>query len=512
MRNTKNTVKQSTMARNGIFRKFATVSHEEIFVKNWRLAKGITLIFLLFISFSSNAKILLPQILSSNMVLQRDYPLTIWGFGSVGEKVSVSFAGQTKNTITDQLGKWQVVLAPLHTSLVPQHMTIIGSNKIVLTDILVGEVWLCSGQSNMEYQMRKLVKIPTPKNPKLGFPKNEVENAKNTKIRIFLVNRKTLIKPDSIHKSWSTAQDSALRAFSAVGYFFAKELQQKLGIPIGIICSSVSGSAIEPWISKEALLQEPYFKDKKLGNDPGKFYTTMIEPLTKFKLRGFLWYQGETNCFLGEHISYAYKMKALIDLWRTQWGGNETMPFYLVQIAPFNYSKQKGEKVLATDTEPEFWEAQAQQLRLPHTGLIVTTDLNDNGEDLHPTYKWEVGRRLALWALARDYQQKIVYSGPIYKSVNFKNDKAILTFDHFDATIKSPLTGFTIAGNDGKFVSADAKIVGKTVVVSAKEVTKPKNVRFNWSEAPSSNFYGSTGLPALPFRTDNNLTSQFKIN
>ncbi len=466
----------------------------------------------MLLASNADAKILLPQILSSAMVLQRDHPINIWGFGAVGEKVSVNFAGQTKNTITDQSGKWQVVLSPLRTSSTPQSMTITGNNKIVLTDVLVGEVWLCSGQSNMEYQMRKLEKIPTPKNPKLGFPKDEVENAKNTKIRIFLVNRKTLIKPDSIHKSWSIAQDSALRAFSAVGYFFAKELQQKLGIPIGIICSSVSGSAIEPWVSKEALMQEPYFKDKKLGNDPGKFYTPMIEPLTKFKLRGFLWYQGETNCFLDEKVSYAYKMKALIDLWRSAWGGNETMPFYLVQIAPFDYSKQKGEKVLDQNTEPEFWEAQAQQLRLPHTGLIVTTDLNDNGGDLHPTYKWEVGRRLALWALARDYQQKIVYSGPIYKSVSFKNDEAILTFDHFDANLKTPLTGFTIAGSDGKFVPADAKIVGKTVIVSANGIIKPTNVRFNWTEAPNSNFFGSTGLPALPFRTDNNLTSQFKIN
>ena len=470
------------------------------------------LIALLFLSTTVDAKILLPQILSSNMVLQRNQPINIWGFGAVGEKVSVSFVGQTKNTITDELGKWQVVLAPLKTSSVAQDMTIIGSNKIVLTDILVGEVWLCSGQSNMEYQMRKLVKIPTPKNPKLGFPKDEVENAKNTKIRIFLVNRKMLIKPDSIHKSWSTAQDSALRAFSAVGYFFAKELQQKLGIPIGIICSSVSGSAIEPWVSKEALAKEAYFVDKKIGNDPGKFYTPMIEPLTKFKLRGFLWYQGETNCFLDEKISYAYKMKALINLWRNAWSGNEIMPFYLVQIAPYNYSKQKGEKILDANTQPEFWEAQAQQLRLPNTGLIVTTDLNDNGEDLHPTYKWEVGRRLALWALAKDYQQKIVYSGPIYRSVSIKGDKAILTFDHFDVNLKQPLTGFTIAGNDGKFVIANASIVGKTVVVSAKEVARPAIVRFNWSESPNSNFYGSTGLPALPFRTNNGLSSQFKIN
>jgi len=473
-----------------------------------------TLVLVLFLgsSFAANAKILLPQILSSSMVLQRNQPINIWGFAAVGEKVTVSFASQTKSTVTDQSGKWEVVLSPLSTSTISRNMTIAGSNQIILTDILVGEVWLCSGQSNMEYQMRKLVKIPTPKNPKLGFPKDEVANAKNDKIRIFLVNRKALIKPDSVHKSWSIAQDSALRAFSAVGYFFAKELQLKLGIPIGIISSSVSGSAIEPWVAKEALEKEAYFTGKKISNDPGKFYTPMIAPLTKFKIRGFLWYQGETNCFLDEKLNYAYKMKALINLWRSEWGGNEAMPFYLVQIAPFNYSKAKGEKILNADTQPEFWEAQAQQLRLPNTGIVVTTDLNDNGEDLHPTYKWEVGRRLALWALAKDYQQKVVYAGPIYKTAIFKNGKAEITFDHAEAGLKGPLTGFLIAGNDGKFFPATAIVAGKTVVVSAKEVVNPAVVRFNWTETPTYSFYGATGLPALPFRTNNALTRTFNPN
>jgi len=494
-----------------IFKKCVIARYEAI-----SFVKSFVLVLLCIISFSANAKILLPQILSSTMVLQRNEPIHIWGFGAIGEKVSVNFSGQTITTITNQSGEWQVILSPLKTSAVGQNMTIIGSNKIVLKDILVGEVWLCSGQSNMEYQMRKLIKIPTPKNVALGFPKEEVANAKNTKIRIFLVNRKTLIKPDSIHQSWSVAQDSALRAFSVVGYFFAKELQQQLGIPIGIICSSVSGSAIEPWIARESLQKEPYFKAQKLSNDPGKFYTPMIEPLTKFKVRGFLWYQGETNCFLDEKISYAYKMKALINLWRSAWGGGDKMPFYLVQIAPFNYAKAKGEKVLNADTEPEFWEAQALQLKLPNTGIVVTTDLNDNGEDLHPTYKWEVGRRLALWALARDYQRKVVYSGPIYKAVSFKNGQAKLTFNHTTAGLKTndgkALTGFTIAGNDGNFVPAVAEIVGNEVIVSAKEVIEPTAVRFNWAEAPNGNLVGGTGLPALPFRTDNLLVHQFKNN
>ncbi|SDC02389.1 sialate O-acetylesterase [Pedobacter soli] len=468
-------------------------------------------IFLSFFSFSANAKILLPQILSSNMVLQRAKPINIWGFAAAGERVTVTFAGQKKETLTDKNGNWAVVLNPLKTAAQPQSMLISGSNTIELNNILVGEVWLCAGQSNMEYAMRKLAKIPKPKNEKLGFPADEVAEAKNKQIRIFLVNRKTLIKPDSIHKSWSVAEDSALRAFSAVGYFFAKELQQKLGVPVGVISSAVPGSAIEPWISEKAFADEPYFKDKKLGNNPGKFYTPMIEPLTKFKINGFLWYQGETNCFLNENITYAYKMKTLINLWRKAWD-ESNLSFYYVQIAPFDYSKQKSDKVLLTaDTEPAFWEAQEQILRLPNTGMISTSDLNDNGGDLHPTYKWEVGRRLALWALTKTYHQKIDFSGPIYQAVTFKANQAILDFEYLNTKTSGSVTGFTLAGADGKFVPANAEIKAGKVWVSAKDVAQPKAVRYNWAENPSGNFY-SNGLPALPFRTDNPLTQQFKTN
>jgi len=468
------------------------------------------MLFLSVFSLSAHAKILLPQILSSDMVLQRDKPINIWGFASPDEKIEVTFAGQKKETITDKNGNWLVVLSPLKTSAKPQTMIISGSNKITLTNILVGEVWLCSGQSNMEYAMRKLAKIPKPQNEKLGFPSDEVEKAKNTQIRVFLVNRKTLNKPDSVHKSWAIAQDSALRSFSAVGYFFAKEVQEKLGIPVGMISSAIPGSAIEPWISENAFTQEDYFKNQKVNNDPGKFYPTMIEPLTKFKIHGFLWYQGETNCFLNEKISYAYKMKVLINSWRKAWKEHD-LPFYYVQIAPFNYAKTKGKVPVDENTEPEFWEAQTQLLRLPNTGMISTNDLTDSNEDLHPTYKWEVGRRLALWALAKTYNQKIVFSGPIYKSVTFKDGKALLDFDYLKSKTSNPITGFTIAGKDGRFVNADAVLKDGKVVVSSKEVNEPIAVRYNWTENPLGNFYDNN-LPALPFRTDNPLTNQFKTN
>ena len=483
------------------------------------LKKYFLLIALSGTMAAANAKILLPQILSSNMVLQRDKPLNIWGYGTPGEAVSVRFAGQVKQTITDANGNWKVVLAPLQTAAIPASMTIKGTNTIVLDNILVGEVWLCSGQSNMEYAMRKIEKVKKPLKEKLGYPADALAKASNPQIRIFLVNRKQLSKPDSIHKSWSVAQDSALKNFSAASYFFAKELYDRLKVPIGMISSAVSGSAIEPWVPRESL-QTDYFKGQKVGNDPGKFFTPMIEPLTPFALRGFLWYQGETNCFLKENISYSYKMKALINSWRAAWakasgisGKAALMPFYYVQIAPFNYSTTKGKVVLDAQTEPEFWEAQAQLLRLPNTGMVVTTDLNDYPDDLHPNYKWEIGRRLALWALARDYGEKTMYSGPMYQSVRFKGNTAELEFNHVGKGLVSAdgktLDCFTIAGADGRFVPAKALIKGNKIIVSAKSMKKPVAVRFGFNEAMRPNLYNKDGLPALPFRTDNPLTKQF---
>lgn len=473
-------------------------------------AKMLLFIGLFNLTTTANAKILLPQILSSNMVLQRNKPINIWGYAAPGEQIEVHFAGDRRETQADKNGNWQVVFRALQATNVPQKIVISGTNTIELENILIGEVWLCSGQSNMEYAMRKLAKIPTPKKEHLGFPANEVEQANNPEIRIFLVNRKTLIKPDSIHKSWSLAQDSALRSFSAVGYFFAKEIQQKLKIPVGVISSAIPGSAIEPWISSEAFASDAYFKNQKVGNDPGKFYSTMIEPLAKFKIGGFLWYQGETNCFLNENVSYSYKMKTLINLWRTTWK-DQNLPFYYVQIAPFNYSKTTGKVPVDENTEPEFWEAQQQLLRLPNTGMVSTNDLTDGNEDLHPTYKWEVGRRLAILALAKTYRQNIAFSGPQFKSVEFKENKAVLTFDYLANDTPKDLSGFTIAGAKNIFVKATAQIENGKIVVRAPEVNKPIAVRYNWTENPSGNLFGN-GLPALPFRTDNPLTAQFNLH
>lgn len=467
----------------------------------------------LFIAQSLRAEVILPRILGHNMVLQRDKPVCIWGTASAGEKVSVQFSGQQKQTTANSEGKWRVYLDPMKWSATGREMIIAGGNTIKLENVLVGEVWLASGQSNMEFTMRKSSKMPRP-NVAGQNPVDELQYAKNPLIRIFLVNRKELVKADSLHRGWSEARDSALRVFSAPAYFFARELYSKLGIPVGVISSAVPGSAIEPWIPKEAFDQSAYFKGKKVSNDPGKFYTPMISPLAPFAIKGFLWYQGETNCFLNERLEYTHKMNLLINRWRSDWSGKD-LPFYFVQIAPFKYSESKDKPWLTKESLPEFREAQAAALKISHTDMIVITDLVDNLSDIHPSYKWEVGRRLALTALAGSYGRKdLVSSGPVFEKMDVKGNKAKLTFRSTGSGLVSkdgkPLTCFLIAGKDKKFVSAVATISNNTVVVSSSSVTKPVAVRFAWEETAQPNLFNKESLPARPFRTDDTLTPQFK--
>lgn len=482
-----------------------------------RVIKYCWLTICLLIPGLAGAQVVLPKILGNNMVLQRNAPVPVWGTASPGEKVTIKFNKQTKTTIADAAGKWMVKLDAMPASAKPSTLTISGTNTVQLENILVGEVWLCSGQSNMQYEMRKNSKVKKPDTSTANSPVDELDHAHNLQIRIFLTTQKNLLKPDSTHSGWSVAEDSALRAFSAAGYFFAKNLQHDLKVPVGIISSAVSGSRIEPWVSKEGFDAIPYFKANniKIDGDPGKFYAKMIEPVAPFALKGFLWYQGESNCFLGETISYTYKMEALINNWRKLWGA-KTLPFYYVQIAPYYYTQGKGPVTYTPFTEPELREAQAVALQIPHTGMIITTDLNDDLKNIHPPFKWEIGRRLELQALANTYKQQVVFSGPVYKSMKINGDRIILEFDHVGAGLVShdgkPLTDFTIAGADGDFVAATATIKRNTVEVSAQSVVKPVAARFAWSEAAQPNFYNKDGLPAAPFRTDNPLKFTLTAN
>jgi sialate O-acetylesterase len=364
----------------------------------------------------------------------------------------------------------------------------------------------------MEYAMRKNSKV----NPKLGEgmkpnPVNELDFVHHKNIRLFLVNRKELIKPDSLHAGWNIAEGNALRAFSAVAYFFAKKINQDLNVPVGMISSAIPGSRIEPWINEDDFLNSTYFSGKKVDGDPGKFYHSMIEPLAPFAIKGFLWYQGETNCFLKERLVYTQKMEVLINGWRKNWNDHQ-LPFCYVQIAPFLYTTSKGEVKYTPQDLPEFWEAQAAVTKIPNTGMAVITDLVDDLNGIHPPYKWEVGSRLALLALDKTYQKNIVSSGPVFDKMEIKKDEIILNFN-FAKGLKSkdgkPLNYFEIAGVDGNYVPATAQIKGGKIIVSANMMKQPKNVRFAWNEGAQANLFNSANLPARPFRTDDQIINLF---
>jgi len=451
----------------------------------------------------------LPQVIGHNMVLQRDKPVFIWGQAAPLEKVTVRFRGQRVTGEADAAGNWMVTLQPMHASAKPASMVISASNTITLHNILTGEVWLCSGQSNMEYTMRKnskVSKVPAP----TGFthsPADELDYAHNDQIRIFLGLRKPMTAPHPDHEGWAAAQDSALRSFSAAAYFFARKIYNELHIPIGMIATAIPGSAIEPWLAGTITGTDPgsdalYFD----YSNPGKFYPTLVKPLANYQIRGFLWYQGETNCFMGDSLQYAYKMRALIHQWRTEWG-DQSLPFYYVQIAPFYYSKNKGAVKLDKYTLPKFWEAQALCLQIKNTAMVVGTDLPDNLNNIHPPGKWAIGERLARTALNKTYGKAVAYSGPVYERAVISGGRMDVYFTHTDGGLVSkdalPLKYFELAGRDGKYYPAHAVIHADYIELTSKEVISPVNARFAWLESAQPDFFNKAGLPAVPFRTDN---------
>jgi sialate O-acetylesterase len=473
--------------------------------------KHLLALLLAAITFTTSAQIKLPKVIASNMVLQRNQPVPVWGWTVPGKTVNVAFANQSITVKADNAGYWKVTLSSLTANSKPQNLLITSDTSTVkLSNILVGEVWLCSGQSNMEYTMKLMKKYTKPAK---GIDSAELELATtNPAIRLFKVEKK-LSLPDVTTTGWHESSGVALEQISAAGYFFAKNLQAKLHVPIGIISSSWGGSRIEPWTPLSGYTALPAFAKEAVQDTlkidsviPGSMYKSMIEPLAPFALHGFLWYQGESNCMLNEPgMRYAYKMQALVDSWRKQWG-NAKLPFYSVLIAPYYYTKRKDRIPHTTETLPLFWEQQIQSAKIPNTDFITVTDLVDELNNIHPSYKWEVGRRLALVALAKDYGFKATtYSGPVYQRMQVKNNQIILTFAHaagLKTADQQPPTFFTIAGANGNFVDAEAKISANTIILSNPAVTKPTTARFAWTEAARPNLVNGAGLPAVPFRTD----------
>jgi sialate O-acetylesterase len=485
------------------------------------LCRSRTALAALILSFtlSARADLKVAAIFGDNMVLQQQQPVPVWGWSAPNAAVTVSFGGQTQSTKADTDGKWLVRLGKLKASAEPQSLIIESGEAITLTNILVGEVWLASGQSNME---KPIGRQPGQK-PVLNA-EQELAAANYPQIRIFQVEKTLSATPLADltkFKGWQECSSNALNSisFSAAAYFFGRDIHTNLNVPVGLVESSWGGTRIEPWTppvgfesvpSLAKLAQPPVDGGKIANSQPMAIYNAMIAPLAGFALRGAIWYQGESNLMDTNrtgYLTYADKMRALVGGWRQIWGEGD-FPFYFVQIAPFKYYDRKGHLAASPEKLPEFWTLQSQAARrIRHSGMVVTTDLVDNLDDIHPRDKANVGHRLALLALNQTYGEKeVVSSGPTFRKLRISGPTAILKFDHTDGGLISkdgqPLTWFTIAGADGKFVPADAKINGNTVEVSAVGVEQPAAVRFAWAETAQPNFFNGAGLPAEPFRTD----------
>jgi sialate O-acetylesterase len=489
----------------------------------------------------AGADVRVPKIFGSHMVLQRDMAIPVWGWADAGEKVSVQLgAGPAVRTTANDQGQWKVSLAPVPAGG-PFTMTVAGNNQVVFDDVLVGEVWLCSGQSNMEMTVSSSNNFP-----------EEQAAANYPRIRQIKVGRAPKGFPvDDITGDWKVCAPDTVGAFTAAGYFFAREITKALDVPVGLINSSWGGTAIEPWTPPVGFAQVPaldgIYKRVQLTNpasdtykaslgayiaatetwlgtakaalagekpldpspaypnelkpfaterDPTALFNGMIAPLIPYAIRGALWYQGETNHWDG--MLYVEKTKALIAGWRKLWGQGD-FPYYYVQIAPYVYGNEDPE-VLA-----RFWEAQAAIVSaVPNAAMASTQDIGDV-KDIHPKNKQEVGRRLALLALNKTYHlNDVVCDNPTFKSMNLEGNALRVTFDNVGSGLVSrdgkPLTWFEIIGKDTDFVAADARIEGNSVVLTSAEVREPVAVRFAWHRLAEPNLSNKEGLPALPFR------------
>ena len=493
------------------------------------------------------ADVKLHGLFSDNMVLQRDASVPIWGWADENEDITIQFRDQ-KVTTKAKDGKWIVRLNRLRAGD-PGELKVTGKNSIVLNNVLVGEVWIASGQSNMEWPLRAAYQ-----------PEKEIPAATNPMLRLYTVPKLKADEPkNDVSASWQECHPETVSNFSAVAYYFARDLQKALKVPVGVIHTSWGGSPAEVWMSERVLAANPDYKRDILGAystakqkyeealaqfeqeqaeakkegkpftkrrpsaawKPAELYNGMIAPLIPYAIKGAIWYQGESNA--GRAHQYRTLFPEMIRNWRRDWGQGE-FAFLEVQLAPF--MEIKSEPV--ESSWAELREAQLLATKaLPKVGMAVITDVGEE-KDIHPKKKEPVGARLALAARVIAYGQDIVHSGPTYKSMKVKGDKAVLSFDHVGSGLAArplpakkekedaqtvtydrktghlevPLTGFAIAGEDKKFVWAKAEIQGDKVVVSSPQILKPVAVRYGWADYPVVNLWNKEGLPASPFRTD----------
>jgi sialate O-acetylesterase len=471
-------------------------------------------------SLAAQATVRLPALVGSHMVVQRDAPVPVWGWAAPGEQVVVTFRGHDYPATPGAAGRWQATL-PATPAGGPYSLTIKGQNTIVLEDVLVGDVWLASGQSNMELPLRDR-NAPAPgAYPLILNAEQEVAMANFPQIRQFTVQKVVAYQPqtESAGYAWQVCSPATAGSFSAVGYFFARDLHQRYHVPIGLISGPWGGTPAEAWVSPEALRQLPDFQapvaalaarparpeplDKDAQNTPTVLYNGMIAPLQPYALKGIIWYQGESN--VGRGGQYRTLFPALIRDWRARWGSE--LPFIFVQLANFT----KTLPLPGPSAWAELREAQAQALALPRTGMAVAIDLGDP-DDIHPANKQDVGHRLALAARQVAYGDKrVAAAGPTFQRMQVRGSQVHLTFGHVGKGLllksgTTTLTGFAVAGADGQFHWAAATLAGRAeVVLTCAAVPTPVAVRYAWADNPLGNLYNSVSLPAPPFRTDSPL-------
>jgi sialate O-acetylesterase len=507
--------------------------------KNDALLSFALVFFLASTSAIAHAEVTLPKILSDHMVLQRNRPIHLWGWGDPGEQVTATLRTSTASTKADGLGHWSLYLPPEQAGG-PYKVTIAGTNTIVLDDVMIGDVWFASGQSNMEL-------------PLMGFPgsavvtngQEEIRNATQPELRLLHIpDKASPYRQQDQPAFWTLCTPQTAASFSAAAYFFGREISRRERVTIGLIDSTWGGSPAEAWISMDSLGADaslmPVFAywahvsddhvdaervaaeqqreaaaaaaDGKpapwhmwvpgdLGSwDPSWLYNGMVSPAVNFPIKGVIWYQGETNSNVERAAMYQRVFPALIQDWRKQWQeGN--FPFLFVQISAF------------ASVPAEDWaiirEAQRRTLSLANTAMAVTIDIG-NPTNVHPADKQDVGHRLALAARALVYGEPIEYSGPLYRQATVNDDSVQIWFDHTTGGLVAkggPLTGFEIAGADKNFVPATAKIDGETVLVFSPSVSNPEYVRYGWTNypVPTLNLFNGAGLPASPFTTEKDI-------
>ncbi|KHJ39394.1 hypothetical protein PBAC_03800 [Pedobacter glucosidilyticus] len=483
--------------------------------------------FLCFVAFRAIAQdIKVASIFGDNMVLQQAIHIPVWGTAAAKQEIKIIFGGKSFETIADESGKWFVKLPKMRANPIPQELKIISkSDTLILKNILIGEVWLASGQSNMQMKLSETNQAA-----------EEIKQANYNQIRLFNVGLNISHQPlNNVKGSWKVCNQTNAGGFSAAAYYFAKDLHQDQNVPVGIISASWGATPVEAWTSGESLLQHPDFKDSVLKyqkleanwdllyrnhlnevelaknatppakapvlpkekNYPTALFNAMIAPIIPYEIKGVIWYQGENNA--SREAQYHSLFPLLIKDWRTKWQKDE-MSFLFVQLANF---RAKNEEPVFTDPWALLREAQTATLKVPHTAMAVAIDIGD-AKDIHPKNKKDVGKRLYLAASAIAYDKAVVYSGPTFTSSATKKNAVILSFSHVGKglTSKGELKSFELAGADKKFYWADAKIVGKKIILTSAKVAQPVAVRYAWSSNPEANLYNKEGLPAVPFRTD----------